>query len=82
MPSLIVFGVINQNTPQQNAGLFIGEGNLGGWDANIKQNQGRAGIFGWFNVTPMWANINVDNLEIADGVIMDQDVKPTIGVDV
>jgi hypothetical protein len=43
VPSLMIFGVINQNTPQENAGTFIGEANFGGWDANMKANQGHGG---------------------------------------
>ncbi|GGJ10623.1 hypothetical protein GCM10010885_19780 [Alicyclobacillus cellulosilyticus] len=82
MPSLIVLGVINQNTPQENAGTFVGEGNFGGWDANMKINQGHGGYYGAFNITPLWVNINVDNLELVDGAIADQDVKPTMSFDV
>jgi len=81
LPSLIILGMVNQNTPQENAGTFIGEGNIGGWDANMKINQGHGGFYGVGNVTPLWANINVDNLEAVDGVINDQDVKPTFGLD-
>lgn len=82
MPSLIILGMVSQNTPQQNAGTFIGEGNIGGWDANMKLNQGQGGTFGFFNLTPVWVNINVDNLEGFDGVINDQDFKPTVALDV
>lgn len=82
MPCLIIVGMVNQNTPQQNAGIFVGEGNLGGWDANMKLNQGHGGYFGFFNFTPAWANIIVDNMEIVDGVINDQDLKPKMGINV
>lgn len=79
MPSIIICGVLNSNTPQQNAGAFIGEYNIGGWDANIKLNQGHGGLFGFFNVIPMQLNLNVDNLEGIDGAINDQDIKPLGG---
>lgn len=78
MPSLIVFGVINQNTPQQNAGLFVGEGNIGGWDANMKLSQGHGGLYGYFNMMPFQVNILFDNFEGVDGVMNDSDVKSSI----
>lgn len=78
IPSLIAFGVVNQNTPQQNAGLFMGEGNLGGWDANMKLAQGHGGTFGFFNIFPLQANILFDNLEAIDGMMNDMDFKPTV----
>ncbi|MCF8567596.1 hypothetical protein LLE49_23015 [Alicyclobacillus tolerans] len=78
MPSLIVFGAINQNTPQQNAGLFIGEGNIGGWDANMKLAQGHGGTFGFFNAYPVQVNIHFDNFQLVDGVMNDNDVKSSV----
>lgn len=75
MPSFIAIGAINQNTPQQNAGLFIGEGNIGGWDANMKLSQGHGGTYGFFNAFPMQLNILLDNFEAVDGAINDPDVK-------
>ncbi|GMA49845.1 hypothetical protein GCM10025857_12020 [Alicyclobacillus contaminans] len=82
MPSLIVLGMVNQNSPQQNAGLFLGEGNIGGWDSNYKLNQGHGSTFGVGNVAPAWLSVNVDNLEVFDGVMNDQDLKVTMAVDV
>ncbi|MCL6600498.1 MAG: hypothetical protein K6T81_17455 [Alicyclobacillus macrosporangiidus] len=79
MPSVILCGALNVNTPQQNAGTFAGEFNLGGWDANMKFNQGGAGTFGFFNLMPAQLNVNLDNLEGFDGLILDQDLKPTLG---
>ncbi|MCL6454725.1 MAG: hypothetical protein K6T78_14055 [Alicyclobacillus sp.] len=78
MPALIAFGVINQNTPQQNAGLFVGEGNVGGWDANMKMSLAEGGCFGFFNVFPVNANLNFDNFEFIDGAINDADYKATV----
>lgn len=82
IPSLIAFGVINQNTPQQNAGLFLGEGNIGGWDANMKLSQGHGGSYGFFNLYPLQVNILFDNLEVIDGMINDPDFKPTMTANV
>lgn len=76
MPSIIVCGAFFQNTPQQNAGAFIGEYNLGGWDANMKLCQGHGGTFGFFNVVPIQVNVNFDNFEVIDGAMNDQDFKP------
>ena len=79
MPTLINFGMINTNTPQQNAGVFVGEINFGGWDANMKSNYGHGALFGFFNVIVMQFSANVDNLETFDGIINDQDFKPLVG---
>lgn len=76
MPAVIVIGAVNSNTPQQNTGIFIGEYNLGGWDANMKQNQAKGGLYGFFNVIPLHFNLCVDSMEAIDGIINDQDVKP------
>lgn len=79
MPTLIAFGMINTNTPQQNAGVLVGEINSGGWDANAKINQGHGPLFGFFNIVMMQFSANIDNLEVLDGVIFDQDFKPMAG---
>ena len=82
MPSIIIVGAINSNTPQQNAGVFVGEFNHAGWDANMKLNQGHGGLYGFFNVIPAQFNLNLDNLEMIDGAINDQDLKPLFGTNV
>lgn len=79
MPVFVRFGMIHSNAPQQNAGVFIGEINCGGWDANQKQNQGHGAIFGFFNVCMYQWNAALDNMELLDGVMFDQDFKPMIG---
>lgn len=71
MASIIIVGVLNANIPQQNAGIFIGEFNYSGWDANIKLNQGNGGLYGFFNVIPAQLNLNIDNWEVLDGLIND-----------
>jgi len=78
MPSFIAFGMINQNTPQQNAGIFVGEGNIGGWDANMKLAQGHGGTYGAFNAYPIQLNVLFDNFEGIDGAINDPDAKPEL----
>ncbi|MDQ0188818.1 hypothetical protein JI721_12535 [Alicyclobacillus cycloheptanicus] len=75
MPSLIAIGTIMQNTPQQNAGVFLGEGNVGGWDCNRKMSQAYAGTWGFFNALPIQVNVNIDNFELIDGTIFDSDWK-------
>ncbi|QSO48271.1 hypothetical protein [Alicyclobacillus mengziensis] len=79
MPTLIHFGMVNSNSPQQNAGVLIGEINTGGWDANMKINQGHGALFGFFNLVYLQYNVNIDNFEMLDGVINDQDFKPMVG---
>ncbi|TDY50621.1 hypothetical protein C7445_102180 [Alicyclobacillus sacchari] len=80
MPTLISFGAIYTNTPQQNAGVFIGETNITGWDAHAKSNSGHGAVFGAGNALIAGLNFNFDGLELIDGVIMDQDVKPSWSV--
>lgn len=80
MPTAITFLTINSNSPQQNAGVFIGEVNITGWDANTKSNYGHGSIYGFFNVLVAISNLNFDGLELIDGVINDQDLKPNWSV--
>ncbi|QSO50246.1 hypothetical protein JZ785_14870 [Alicyclobacillus curvatus] len=76
MPQIIFFGAININSPQQNGGVFVGEINCGGWDANQKQNIGHGSLYGFYNVVVNQLSIANDNYELLDGVINDQDFKP------
>jgi len=80
MPSIVNTGVINVNTPQQNANVMIGEMVITGQDANMKFNVALGGTFGFFNVVGGNVNTMLDNLEFADGNIFDQDLKPDIGI--
>ncbi|MDQ0188819.1 hypothetical protein JI721_12530 [Alicyclobacillus cycloheptanicus] len=82
MPSVILVGALQCNTPQQNAGAFIGEWNFAGWDANRKMSQTHGGTFGFFNWLPMQYNVNWDSFEYIDGAINDADAKPIIGANV
>ncbi|GGJ10647.1 hypothetical protein GCM10010885_19820 [Alicyclobacillus cellulosilyticus] len=77
MASVIALGVVNTNVAQQNAGVFIGEIHITGWDANGKTNQGNGSIYGWFNVSAVCWNANADGMEWVDGLIVDPDVKPS-----
>lgn len=44
MPSIFNIGVINSSAPQQNAmGVYLGELNMTGWDANQKVNSAQGG---------------------------------------
>ncbi|MCF8565145.1 hypothetical protein LLE49_10505 [Alicyclobacillus tolerans] len=79
MPSLIIAGGgIITNTPQQNSGVYVGEQNFSGFDANMKFNTAQGGNFGIMSVQVDGFNIMLDNLEMIDGVINDQDLKPTL----
>lgn len=80
MPAFVISGMININTPQQNAAVFIGQNAAGGWDANMKFNTAQGGNFGIMSVQMDLANIMIDNLEFIDGVVFDSDFKlsPTI----
>lgn len=78
MPSIIIMGTVAQNTPQQNAALFMGEGNIGGWDANMKLAQGHGALYGFFNFMPLQFNLLFDNFELIDGIMNDQDFKPVV----
>ncbi|WP_376738331.1 hypothetical protein [Alicyclobacillus mali (ex Roth et al. 2021)] len=71
---LILSGVLNTMTPQQNAGVFLGQINIGGWDANQKYGAGKALDAGVFNVL-ISTNTLFDSFEVLDGVIHDQDLK-------
>jgi len=78
MPSLINLGMLNVNTPQQNSSVFVGESIITGMDANMKYNTGRAGQYGFFCTEIASYNVNIDSMEVLDGVIFDQDIKPNI----
>ncbi|QQE80213.1 hypothetical protein [Alicyclobacillus sp. SO9] len=77
MPAFVWIGVNNCNTPQENAGVFIGQINNGGWDANMKFQAAKTGNFGFFSINNSLWNWMSDNMEFIDGVINDQDLKPT-----
>ncbi|MDI9259451.1 hypothetical protein [Alicyclobacillus sendaiensis] len=79
MPSVILLGSLLMNTPQQNAGAFVGEYNFAGWDANRKMSQAHGGEFGFFNWNPGFYNLNLDCFEVVDGAINDADAKPVFG---
>ncbi|GMA65305.1 hypothetical protein GCM10025859_57450 [Alicyclobacillus fastidiosus] len=54
--------------------MFVGQVNMGGWDANEKESSAKAGNFGFFSFNTSF-NILNDNFELFDGVINDQDLK-------
>lgn len=78
MPAFVFIGANNVNSPQQNAGVFIGQINNGGWDANMKFQAARSGNFGTWNINNSFMNVLNDNMEFIDGVINDQDLKPNV----
>lgn len=75
MPSIINLGAMNVNTPQQNSSIFLGESVVTGMDANMKFNVGRSGEYGFFRTVIGNANINIDSYEVADGNMVDNDIK-------
>lgn len=81
MPCLIFSGIgITTNTPQQNSGVWVGEQNFSGFDANMKFNTAQGGNFGIMSIQMDFMNVMLDNMEMIDGVVNDMDVKPTLGV--
>lgn len=75
MPVFVSFGVINSNSPNQNAGVFIGQNSITGWDANQKFNIGHGALFGWYNYSFGGYNVTFDNMEYIDAPILDMDNK-------
>jgi hypothetical protein len=78
VPCIINLGALNVNTPQQNSSVIVGESIITGMDANMKFNAGRSGQYGFFCTDIANISINLDSMEIADGNINDQDVKPNL----
>jgi hypothetical protein len=72
--------MINVNTPQQNAAVFVGQNAAGGWDANMKFNTAQGGNFGIMSLQLDGMNIMLDNMEFIDGIVNDMDIKisPTV----
>ena len=79
MPSVINLGIMNINSPQPNAAIFVGESVVTGMDGNRKYNLGFGGQYGFLNVITGNISNNVDSFEVIDGVIFDNDFKPSIG---
>lgn len=79
MPSVINLGIMNINSPQPSAAVFVGENVVTGMDGNRKYNLGFGGLYGVFNVSMGNISTNFDSFEAIDGVIFDQDFKANIG---
>ncbi|MEH7107093.1 MULTISPECIES: hypothetical protein [Bacillaceae] len=79
MPSVINLGVLNINSPQPSSAIFVGEAVVTGMDANRKYNLGFGGIYGCLNAVTGNITNNADSFEFMDGLIFDQDFKPSIG---
>ena len=79
VPSVINLGVLNVNTPQQNSAVTVGQSIVTGMDANRKYNLAFGGTFGLFNIIATNIGNNVDSFDGIDGVIFDQDFKPSFG---
>ena len=74
MPVFVSFGVINSNSPNQNAGVFIGQNSITGWDANQKFNIGHGAMFGWYNYSFGGYNVTFDNWEYMDSLVVSRQV--------
>jgi hypothetical protein len=70
---------MNINSPQPNSAIFVGESVVTGMDGNRKYNLGFGGQYGFLNVITGNISNNVDSFEVIDGVIFDNDFKPSIG---
>ncbi|WML56623.1 hypothetical protein [Neobacillus sp. PS2-9] len=79
MPSVINLGIMNINSPQPSSAIFVGESIVTGMDANRKYNLGFGGIYGYLNAITGNISNNADSFEFMDGVIFDQDYKPSVG---
>ena len=79
MPSVINLGVFNVNSPQPSSAVVVGESVINGMDANRKYSINVGGMYGVGNVITGNLNNIADSLEMFDGVIFDQDIKPNIG---
>lgn len=75
MPTIISFGYMHVQSALQNAAVFIGETNVGGWDAHGKTNSGHGPVYGWNCLETGTINLTDDGREWFDGIINDQDVK-------
>ncbi|MFJ7727565.1 hypothetical protein ACIQXV_15555 [Neobacillus sp. NPDC097160] len=79
MPSVINLGIMNINSPQPNAAIFVGESIVTGMDGNRKYNLNFGGQYGAFNIIAGNLGNIVDSFNAFDGVIFDQDFKPNLG---
>lgn len=78
MPAFVSFATINMNTSAQNAGVFIGTTNITGFDAHLKINIGGGSQFGFRNISNYQSSsFTFDGYEAFDGIINDQDFKPS-----
>ncbi|KPV43089.1 hypothetical protein [Alicyclobacillus ferrooxydans] len=77
MATFIQFGVIYSNSPNQNAGIFVGQNSITGWDANQKFNIGHGAAFGTGNLEMYTQVYLMDGFEYIDGVMNDMDNKPS-----
>ncbi|MCM3768486.1 hypothetical protein [Neobacillus niacini] len=80
MASIVNVGMLNINSPQPSSAIFVGEGIVNGMDANRKYNLNTGGIYGINTVNLGNINNNNDSFEVIDGVIFDQDFKPSAPV--
>ena len=78
MPAFVFIVNFQSNTPQQNAGTFIGQINNGSWDANMKLQGAKTGNFDVLSLNIQPFNFLYDSFEFIDGVVNTQDVSPDV----
>jgi hypothetical protein len=78
VPLILNLGVLNVNSPQPSSAFVIGESIINGMDANRKQNLNLGGMYGFANAVTGNVNNILDSFEMVDGVIFDQDIKPSV----
>lgn len=82
MASIVNVGILNINSPQPSSAIFVGEGIVNGMDANRKYNLNSGGTYGINTINAGNINNVADSFEIIDGVIFDQDIKPSIATNI
>lgn len=82
MAMVVTFNMVNiAGSPQQNAGIFVGETAMTGWDANQKQNFAMGGNFGSLDVRQANFSWQFDP-DAVDAIINDLDNKAALNTNV
>ncbi|GGJ10650.1 hypothetical protein GCM10010885_19830 [Alicyclobacillus cellulosilyticus] len=65
---------LNVNMMQQNAGVFVGDADINGWDQHQKTNKGHGDTYGHHNGQVRNVQVNFDP-DVVDTPVADQDMK-------
>ncbi|GMA55582.1 hypothetical protein C7445_102181 [Alicyclobacillus sacchari] len=74
METHVAFQGMNISSMQQNAGVFVGDSRITGWDQHQKTNKATGDVYGDHNEEVCNVNINFDT-DVIDAFIRDDDVK-------